>query len=100
MRVIINILSEPVAILAGWRAKAVQVNDKTEATLIDALKATRLKDGSSMYDLIADEDKLKTSWRLYVDGHYLPASSSIKKTVKDNVQIHVQGSPPGKERDF
>lgn len=89
MRVIINNLSERAIIIAGWRAKAIEVNDKTEATLIDALKAAPLKDGRSMYDLIADEDKLKISWGLYIDGFYLPASSDIKRIIKDNIQIHI-----------
>ena len=92
MRVIINNLSEQATILAGWRAKAIQVNDKTEATLIDALKATRLKDGSSMYDLIADENELKVGWGLYLDGYYFPASSSIKRIIKDSTQIYIRDS--------
>jgi hypothetical protein len=68
MRAIINITSGRAAKAAGWRAKDVKVNDKSEAILIDVLKATPLKDGSSMFDLIAEKEKLKSDWALFVDG--------------------------------
>jgi tagatose-1,6-bisphosphate aldolase len=79
--------------LSGWRAKAIQINGKKEAPLSEVLQAATLKDGRSMLDLITKKDRLRDDWFLYVDGFYLPGSSSIKKTVKDNVQIHVLDCP-------
>jgi hypothetical protein len=51
-------------------------------------------------DLITEKDRLRDDWSLYVDGFSLPGSSSIKKIVKDNVQIHVLDHPSIKVRDF
>jgi len=99
MRAIVNITSTRAGEAAGWRARQVKVNDKNEATLAEVLKATTLKDGSSMFDLIADKDNLKSDWALYVDGFLLPGSSSIKSTIKDSVQIHVWDYPFTTVRD-
>ena len=93
MRAIVNITSARAGEAAGWRAKEVEVNEKNKATLAEVLKATILKDGSSMFDLIADKENLKSDWALYVDGFLLPGSSSIKKSIKDSVQIHVWDYP-------
>ena len=99
MRAIVNITSGRAANAAGWRAKDVKVNDKNEAILTDVLKATPLKDGSSMFDLIADEKHLKDDWALYVDGSLLEGGASIDNPVKDSVQIHVWDFPFLTNRD-
>jgi hypothetical protein len=99
MRAIVNITSGRAAEAAGWRAKDVKVNDKSEAILIDVLKATPLKDGSSMFDLIAEKEKLKSDWALFVDGFPLEGNSNIKRPIKDNVQIHVWDYPFTTVRD-
>ena len=99
MRAIVNITSGRAGEAAGWRARAVKVNDKNEATLAEVLKATKLKDGSSMFALIADKENLKSDWALYVDGFLLTGSASIKRKIKDSVQIHVWDYPFTAVRD-
>ena len=99
MRAIVNITSARAGQAAGWRAKEVKVNDKNEASLAEVLKATALKDGSSMFDLIADKENLKSDWALYVDGFLLTGSASIKRAIKDSVQIHVWDYPFTAVRD-
>jgi len=99
MRAIVNITSGRAGEAAGWRAKEVKVNENSEATLAEVLKATTLKNGSSMFDLIADKESLKSDWALYVDGSLLPGSSSIKRNIKDSVQIHVWDYPFTSVRD-
>ena len=89
MRVIVNLVSGRAIKSGGWRARAIRIDGKNEARLSEVLKAAGLKDGSSVLDLIADKDSLKSDWSLYVDGTLLPGASSIERTVKDNVQIHV-----------
>ena len=93
MRVIVNITSGRAAQATGWRAKDVKVNDASEASLIDVLKATPLSDGSSMFDLIADKENLKDDWALYVNGGLMEGGSSINIPIKDSVQIHVWDYP-------
>jgi hypothetical protein len=100
LRAIVNLMSKRAITLSDWRAKAIQINGKNEAPLSEILQAATLKDGRSMLDLITEKDRLRDDWSLYVDGFSLPGSSSIKKTVKDNVQIHVLDSPSIKVKDF
>jgi hypothetical protein len=93
MRVIFNIHSSRAARAAGWRARAIQVNDKGEARLDEALKATAMADGSSIYDYIIEEDRLSNDWILIVNGITIPNASSLKTDIKDNVQIHLLDNP-------
>jgi len=100
LRAIVNLMSNRAITLSGWRAKAIHINGKNEAPLSEVLQAATLKDGRSMLDLITKKDRLRDDWSLYVDGFFLPGSSSIKKTVKDNVQIHVLDRPSITVKDF
>jgi len=93
MRVIINNSSDRSFKAAGWRSKAITVNDKAEATLIETLKTIPLDNGGSLYDLIASGTKLKRGWKLYVNGVSLPAGSSLVQIIKDSIQIHIQDKP-------
>jgi len=89
MRIIVNNISNTAAEAAGWRAKAIQIPDKTEATLEEVLKATGLKSGAGLYELVTDGNKIKNGWILYVNGVPLAGGSGISGIVKDSVQIHV-----------
>lgn len=89
MRVIVNNISDTAAAAAGWRARAVDIPNKTEAPLGQVLKAINLKHGASMLDLITEGGKIKTGWLLYVNGVPLAGGSLISGMVKDSVQIHV-----------
>lgn len=92
MRAIVNMISPRAIIAAGWQAKAIPVNDKNQASLIDVLKATALADGTRLYDLIAESDTLKGDWALHVNGEFLPGASGLSRAVKDSTQIHVEDS--------
>jgi hypothetical protein len=93
MRVIFNTHSNRAAKTAGWRARAIQVNGKAEALLDDVLKAVALADGNSMYDYIIDKNHLSNEWVLVVNGTTISELSSLKTSVKDNVQIHLMDNP-------
>jgi dihydrofolate reductase len=93
MRIIFNIHSNRVAKAAGWRAKAIQVNDKGEALLDEALKATLLADGSSIYDHIIEKGHMNDEWILIVNGITVSDESSLKRNIKDNVQMHLLSNP-------
>lgn len=90
MRVIINNFSDRAFQATGWRSQAIPVNDKAEATLIEALKMIPLINGGSLYDLVASGTKLKKGWKLYVNGIPLPGGSSLAQNIKDSIQIHIQ----------
>ncbi len=89
MRAIVNIQSERIFTHSGWRARAIEIPGKPEARLTEILKAAILKDGKTLYDLIASGNHLKPDFALYVNGLLLPGSSPILQTVKDSTQIHV-----------
>jgi hypothetical protein len=93
MRIIANIHSDRAAQMTGWRAKAVQVNEKREAELEKALKAVALVDGGNLYDYITKKDRLSCDWLLFVNGIRIPVNSALKRTIKDNVQIHLIDNP-------
>ena len=92
MRVIINLVSGRAIKSSSWRASAIQIQGKNEASLSEVLQAAILRDSRSLFDLIVEKDRLKSDWSLYVDGSMLPGGSSIERAVKDNVQIHVMDS--------
>lgn len=96
MRIIFNIHSNRAAEAAGWRARAIQVNDKCEARLDEALKATTFVDGSSIYDYIIEKDRIGNDWILVVNGIKVSDISSIKTNLKDNVQMHLMDNSPYK----
>lgn len=89
MRVIVNIQSNRAAEAAGWRARAVQINGKSEADLEEVLKAITLEDGTGMYGLIVKEGNLSEDFILFVNGIHMPGKYGLKTNVKDNVQIHL-----------
>jgi len=89
LRAIINIHPETVIAASGWKARAVEIEGKTEATIEEILKAASLEDGRSLYDIIAEGENLKSYFALYINGLRLPASSNILQTIKDSSQIHV-----------
>jgi hypothetical protein len=88
MRVIVNLQSDRAAGAAGWRARAVQIDSKNEACLEEVLKAIAIGDGTSMYDIIINNDILRNDWILMVNGIRMP-SFCLEVNVKDNVQIHL-----------
>jgi hypothetical protein len=93
MRVIVNIHSGKAAGAAGWRAKAIRVNDKSDATLAEALMAATLKDGSSLYDYIIEDGRLSHDLVMIVNGITLTGESSLRTVVRDNIQIHLMDNP-------
>jgi hypothetical protein len=78
---------------AGWRARAIHVNDKAEAFLDEALKAVALADGRSIYDYIIEKDHLGDDWILVVNGITISDASSLKTKIKDDVQIRMMDKP-------
>jgi hypothetical protein len=89
VRVIVNIHSKLGADISGWRAKAVQIENKNESELDEVLKSILLREQLSMYDLIIENDRFKDDWVLYVNGICMPDPPDMKTKVKDNVQIHL-----------
>jgi hypothetical protein len=98
MRIIFNIHSNRAAKAAGWRARAIHVNDKGEARLDEALKAVTLADGSRIYDHIVEEDRVGNDWILVVNGITVSAEFSLKTNIRDNVQMHLRNNPHRERR--
>jgi hypothetical protein len=93
MRAIINMASARGAAATGWRAREIRV-EKTAATLEDVLKATDLKGGNAtLYDLVADENGLKSDFSLFISGEFLQGCVDLKRTIQDSEQIHLWDWP-------
>jgi len=92
MRVIVNISSDIAAVATGWRASAIHIEDRSEVSLAEVLKEIILIDGFSMFDLIAEGEKLKGGWVLYVNGNPITGESVISGMIKDNSQIHINNN--------
>jgi len=93
MRIIVNIPSERMFCATKWRARAIEVNEKSEAVLKEVLQAVFLSDGVSLYNLLVTENQIMNDWILYVNGVRLPGNSGTEIRVKDNSQIHIMDNP-------
>jgi hypothetical protein len=93
MRVIVNIQSIQAASAFGWRAREIHVNGKSEADLDEALKATKLANGTTMHDYLIEGDHLLNEWILYVNGIKITGTFDPKTIIKDNTQIHLLANP-------
>jgi len=89
MRIIINLNSDKAAHLAGWRAKAVQIDVIPEAAAMEVLRMITFPDGSNLLDLISDGSKVKAGWKLFINGIPVKSNDLVSSRVKDNVQIHI-----------
>lgn len=93
MRVIFNLVSNRLALAAGWRAKALVLEKRDEATVEDGLRAARL-DVGTLYDLVAAGGLLKEGLKIYVNGAPYRAGSSLDIPLKDNSQIYIVDGDP------
>jgi len=92
MRVIVNIHSGKAAAVAGWRARAVRVNDKGDATLEEALMAATLGNGGKLYDYVLKDGVISPDFILIANGITI-TETSLGTAVRDNVQIHIMDNP-------
>ncbi len=91
MRIIVNIHSNQVAAISGWRARAIQINGKSESDLKEALKAVIFENGAALFDVIIDKNRLRGEIKLFVNGDRMPETPDFKTRIKDNIQIHIMG---------
>jgi hypothetical protein len=99
MRVIVNIQSVHAAKAFGWRAREIHVNGKNEVELDEAMRATKLANGSTMHDYIFEGDHLLNEWILYVNGIKMTGIFDTKTMIKDNTQIHLLANPHAKHAE-
>jgi len=92
MRVIVNLASDRAAHIAGWRARAVQIDGTSEAAAAEVLKAVTFTDGSSLFDLVTDGTKLKAGWKVYINGIPQKGNDLAVSRITDNMQIHVMNT--------
>jgi len=84
----------------GWRAREIIVDNAT-ATLEDILRATPLKAGNepgavhkaTLYDLVTDENGLRSDFSLFISGEFLQGDVDLKRTIRDSEQIHLWDWP-------
>ncbi|MBN2041566.1 MAG: hypothetical protein JW864_16130 [Spirochaetes bacterium] len=89
MRVIVNIHSPEIAEQAGWRAKAVQINDTNQSNLKEVLNTVIFENASTMHEFIIENNNIKSNFVLYVNGIKMPENPDFDLTIRDNVQIHL-----------
>lgn len=68
---------------ADW-GHSKEVNfEQEKITVEDVLKSVTLKDGRLLFDLIGDENGIKDSYTVMLNGLILQSSKDLKKEVKD-----------------
>lgn len=91
MRVIVNIHTRNLIKIAGWRAKAVQINNGSESNIKEVLDTVVMGNGTALSEILIENNKIKSNFILFVNGVQMPDTPDFNTTVKDNVQIHVMG---------
>ena len=91
MRVIVNIHSPSLIKIAGWRAKAVQINNSNESNIKEVLDTIVIGNGTALSEILIENNKIKSNFILFVNGVQMPDTPDFNATIKDNVQIHVTG---------
>lgn len=91
MRVIVNIHTQNLIKIAGWRAKAVQINNRNESNIKEVLDTVVIGNGTALSEILIEHHKIKRNFILFVNGVQVPDTPDFNTTVKDNVQIHVIG---------
>ena len=63
--------------------------DKSHVTVEDVLHAVKLKDGRTMFELIADENGVKKGYTILLDGLPLWDSKDIKREISHQADITI-----------
>jgi hypothetical protein len=93
MRVIVNLHSHHIAKIAGWRARAIQVNTKNNSNLEETLKSVVINYKNTMFDIIIEKNRLKDEFILFLNGSRVQDNPDFKELIRDNVQIHLLDKP-------
>lgn len=89
MRVIVNIHTQSLIRIAGWRAKAIQINNSNESNIKEILDTIVIGSGTALSDILMENNKMKDNFVLFVNGVQMPDTPDFNTAIKDNVQIHV-----------
>ena len=74
---------------AGWgRYKELHLAQET-ATVEDALKSARLKDGRCLFDLVIDNSNIKGTYSVLLNGMNLLDQRDLRRELKDNDVVTV-----------
>lgn len=92
MRAIVNITPGRAATAAGWRAREVRV-DAATASIGDILRSVYLRDGASLFDLIAEPAGVRPDFAVFISGVLQRGAVDWSRPVADSEQIHVVDWP-------
>ena len=93
MRAIVNVVSDRIADVTGWRAHEVKVAEDNP-TLEDILKSTSLKEGNNtLYDLVTDKNGFRNDFSLFVSGEFMQGNVALERVIRDSEQIHLWDWP-------
>lgn len=67
--------------------------EKEKATVEDVLRAVKLKNGSTLFDLIVAENGVKESHVVFLSGQQLQGSMNLGMPIKHNDQFHIMDAP-------
>ena len=71
---------------AGWNEKDVELEG---GTVEDALRRATMSDGSSLFDLVADEKGVKGSYVVFLNGLNVGNLQGLKTEIKDEAYMAV-----------
>ena len=77
---------------AGWGSQEVGL-EKEDATIADALKSAKLKDGRTLFDLVAQGNKLKESYAIFLSGRLLWHPVDLRTEIKSGDRMVILDYP-------
>ena len=71
---------------AGWNEKDIALD---VGTVEEVLRSAKLKDGSSLFDLVADENGIKDGYVVFLNGRNVKNIKSLETEIKDEARLSV-----------
>jgi hypothetical protein len=77
---------------AGWNSRDFEL-DRQQVTILDVLRLAGLPDGHSLADLIADGDRLRDDYAIFLSGRLLEHPTDLRAEVNNGDDILVLDFP-------
>ena len=77
---------------AGWNSQEVKL-EKEKVTIEDALRSAGLEDERTLFDLVAEENRLKESYAIFLTGRLLWNPVDLKMEIKSGDQLDILDFP-------
>jgi len=77
---------------AGWNSRDVEV-DLNTTTIEEVLRAVRVANGSTLYDLIGDGYLLKSNYAIFLNGRLVEHPVDLSREINNKDEINILDFP-------